>query len=1039
MALRADPALAQNSSTKENPLSDVGLAAIIEMSRTGQDSRSRRIVGPVGPWAIHHLHDSGEATTIARVTSHAMPLEIVVTAAREAQARGYRAFLADRQERGDFPREARWAVVTDPGGRRAGSGAATALALQSIRGRGRDAFRGRRVLIVHSGGDSRRLPAFAALGKAFAPLPARRSCGALATIFDLVLADLMALPQHVEGDIIVASGDAVVGAGREGIDCAGSGVVGIAQSGSVERGGRHGVYVAARDGRVRDFLQKPTADAARRAGAVRDDGTLLIDTGIVRFAPDAADELLAGFGVRGAAIGRGLLRAIVAGDARPVDLYEHVLTALVPALSPADFRARLGIGADDRDAAHLAALHAALRTVDFRVRRSATEGFLHLGTTRECLDLLLRDRATSARYGLESPRGGVRALGVAGCRIAAASRSGAAVIGCMGARLSLAGENLVFGLPRTTPTVALARGFGCVALPIGARDWATILFHVDDDAKSPLDADPRWAGTRLRRFLEVTGLRMASGGAGPGRATLWDAPLWRVTPRPMIEPWMMGPKAAPAAARRVRRHSLAELLDRVNHDRIVGLEREIAEATVLGDPHAALRADDGLGAEAMGATLRPASRRRLVAALSAPARLPALERARALAVAARIVGGSGERALRARALTAVGEAVATELSLPRTRPTAAIRPDETVWTSAPARIDLAGGWSDTPPICQERGGAVVNLAIDLDNRPPVHAIAKLAEEPVITVHSVDLGEHRTIRTSAELFAHRDPRDWTALAKAALRVAGIAPPSPSVRLERWLSKFGGGLSLSLLAAVPKGSGLGTSSILGATVLACLDRVVGRRSSRDALISRTSLLEQMIATRGGWQDQIGGIEAGLKIARSEPGIVQRPTVETIALSPAFERELNERTVLCFTGRRRMARDILERVVERYLARDRGVLSIISQLKDGAERMGIAAREGDIDGFAREVGRYWSLKVQLDPLASTPEIEAMAAPFVRSLLAWTLPGAGAGGFLFFIARDRRAAERIRRAFRDAPPNPLARPVEWSIARHGLRSGSV
>ncbi len=970
-----------------------------------------------------------------------MPLEIVVTAARETQARGYRAFLADREERGDFPRGARWSVVTDPGGRRAGSGAATALALQSVRGRGNSAFRGRRVLIVHSGGDSRRLPAFAALGKAFAPLPARRSCGALATIFDLVLADLLALPQHAEGDIVVASGDAVVGAGREGIDCAGGGVVGIAQSGSVERGARHGVYVAARDGRVRDFLQKPAAETARRAGAVRSDGTLLIDTGIVRFAPDAADQLLAGFGVRGAAIGRGLLRAIVAGDARPVDLYEHVLTALVPGLSPADYRARLGIGAGDRDAAHLASLHAALRTVDFRVRRSATEGFLHLGTTRECLDLLLRDRATSERYGLEPPRGGVRALGVANCRIAAAPRAGAAVIGCMGARLSLAGENLVFGLPRAAPAIDLARGFGCVALPIGARAWATILFHVDDDAKSPLDADPRWAGTSLRRFAAATGLSLAAGAAhgGAGSATLWDVPLWRVTPRPTVEAWMMESKPAPAAALRARRHSLAELLDRVNHDRIVGLEREIAEAAALEDPHAALRADDALGAEAMGAMLRPASRRHLVAALSAPARLPPLERARALAVAARIAGGSAERALRARALAAVGEAVATELTLPSTPPTAAIRPDETVWTSAPARIDLAGGWSDTPPICQERGGAVVNLAIDLDNRPPVHAIAKLAEEPVITVHSVDLGEHRTIRTSAELFAHRDPRDWTALAKAALRLAGIAPPSPSVRLDRWLSKFGGGLSLSMLAAVPKGSGLGTSSILGATVLACLDRVVGRRTARDVLISRTSLLEQMIATRGGWQDQIGGIEAGLKIARSEPGIVQRPTVETIALSPAFERELNERTVLCFTGRRRMARDILERVVERYLARDRGVLSIVAQLKVGAERMCVAAREGDIDGFAREVGRYWSLKVQLDPLASTPEIEAMAAPFVRSLLAWTLPGAGAGGFLFFIARDRRAAERIRRAFRDAPPNPLARPVDWSIAQHGLRLGSV
>ncbi len=36
----------------------------------------------------------------------------------------------------------------------------------------------------------------------------------------------------------------------------------------------------------------------------------------------------------------------------------------------------------------------------------------------------------------------------------------------------------------------------------------------------------------------------------------------------------------------------------------------------------------------------------------------------------------------------------------------AARLSEVVVASAPVRIDLAGGWSDTPPICYEIGGAV---------------------------------------------------------------------------------------------------------------------------------------------------------------------------------------------------------------------------------------------------------------------------------------------------------------------------------------------
>ncbi|MBL9118669.1 MAG: hypothetical protein JNL80_02000 [Phycisphaerae bacterium] len=906
------------------------------------------------------------------------------------------------------------------------------------RGAASAALRGRRILIIHSGGDSRRLPAFAALGKAFAPLPVARVGGGPAAVFDLVLADLLALPPSGEGDVFVASGDAVVGAGREAIDCSGDGVVGISQVGSIERGSRHGVYVATRAGGVRDFLQKPTSAKARAAGAVIGDDSVLIDTGIVRFSPSAAESLLHAFLVRPSRR-PSLLDLVVDGKARPVDLYLHVLTALVPGLTSAEFRRRLGIGTSDPDRRALAVLRDVLGRVPFSVRRSATMGFLHLGTTRECLDLLLRDGRTSRRYGLEAPSSPLRTIGTSGGRVKLTRGARAAVIGCLDARLRLGGENLVFGLPRGTTSFDLPHGFGCVALPIGSRQWATLLFHLQDDAKSPLTANPAWAGTRFADFVARAAIRV--GMSGPAEsATLWDARLWRITPSPTIEPWMFGRRAPTAGDRAAKRYSIAELLERVNHERAVGLERDIAMANLAKNPGDLLHADDRLGADVLRELAGAAGRGKLAVALVRDGRRrQPLLRARSLATAGRLLGGTAELQLRSKALAAVGEAVAEELALPQHEPKAAIRPDETVWTSAPARIDLAGGWSDTPPICQERGGVVVNLAIDLDNRPPVNAIAKLADRPVITIHSVDLGEHRTITSSAELFAHRDPRDWTALAKAALRIAGIAPPSPTVRLDRWLTRFGGGISLSLLAAVPKGSGLGTSSILGATVLACLDRVVGRRPTLESLVARTSLLEQMIATRGGWQDQIGGLEPGLKIARSAVGPVQRPVVERIALSAAFEREIADRTVLCYTGRRRMARDILERVVERYLARDSGVLGIIEDLKNGAERMRTGALAGDLDAFALEMSRYWSLKVRLDPLAMTPEIAAMAAAFEREVIAWTLPGAGGGGFLFFIAKDRAAAMRIRRSFQRHPMHPLARAVEWSIAGHGLRSGSV
>src|SRR5262245_39025005 len=95
---------------------------------------------------------------------------LVVTAANEAQARGYRAQLRAREQANLLQHCRKWLVVADPGGRRVGSGAATAHALMKALARTGDSDGTRprgglsslRIAILHSGGDARRLPAYAA-------------------------------------------------------------------------------------------------------------------------------------------------------------------------------------------------------------------------------------------------------------------------------------------------------------------------------------------------------------------------------------------------------------------------------------------------------------------------------------------------------------------------------------------------------------------------------------------------------------------------------------------------------------------------------------------------------------------------------------------------------------------------------------------------------------------------------------------------------------------------------------------------------------
>ena len=52
-------------------------------------------------------------------------------------------------------------------------------------------------------------------------------------------------------------------------------------------------------------------------------------------------------------------------------------------------------------------------------------------------------------------------------------------------------------------------------------------------------------------------------------------------------------------------------------------------------------------------------------------------------------------------------------------PQLSVYPDQIVWGRSPVRIDLAGGWTDTPPYSLYAGGNVVNLAIELNGQPPL--------------------------------------------------------------------------------------------------------------------------------------------------------------------------------------------------------------------------------------------------------------------------------------------------------------------------------
>ena len=1025
---------------------------------------------------------------------------LVLTAANTRQAAAYEGQLRDRfgGDRGvsGGDRVGRAFAIADARDARIGSGAATVLALAEVARRLLHAkrarslaelFRDERILILHSGGDSRRLPMYAVEGKIFAPIPRSTGGGACAGVLDLLIDDLASLAPRAGGEVLVGAGDAVIGLARDPVRFEGAGVIGVAQKATAERASRHGVFVRGRGDEVAAFLQKPDRHALRAAGALGRDGRALVDLGLFSFDPASIAALLAGAGVRLRAgrvtfVRGGLADRASRAELPSIDLYREIAMALPRRASRAQYLATCAGGArKDLLARPLGALFDAMRRTDFRVEVADVGDFLHIGSMREMLDALCGPKAEIARFGvepgslplpaLEVVKGGSAADPVVlDARVARARVAKGRAIIDAGAIVEarLGGENIVCGvradrlvLPEGIALFRLAveRARGRAVRGRDSTQSVHVACGIDDDFKTRLDAGGTFLGRPFEAFLRSARIEARDVVAGDG--TLWDARLWVVDDAAAVEAgdphraleWMWQGGRAPEAWRNARRISLGDIVAHGD-----GMPRSLARAMSVADlseshPAIALACaarDGSLASLHRGILRRSAASRRAIVANEAalPVRMIASPLARAHALAtmscvAASLGRSAERSaceFRAQAFAAVGEAVLSRIELPARPVRAAILEDQAVWTSTPVRVDLAGGWTDTPPICNAVGGSVVNVAVTLRGQLPIQVVAKLdevprGEEPAIRITSTDLGETRVVRTTADLAQRSDPTRWSSLAENALVLTGAAPADPKASLAKWLRAVGGGISLTMFSAVPKGSGLGTSSILGAATIQCLDRVFGRERSPEALFAATSALEQMLSTRGGWQDQVGGVVGGFKLAQTSPGGAQLPTVERLAVPTAFARAIAERSVLYFTGQRRMAKNILENVVWNHLTHEPRAIEAVAGLRENAPSMRGAILRGDMASFEGELDRYMRLKRQIDPGSSPPMFDALARRWRRDLAAWCFAGAGGGGFMLLVAKDARSAERLRADIARNPQHPRARAFDLEVDDVGVR----
>ena len=371
-------------------------------------------------------------------------------------------------------------------------------------------------------------------------------------------------------------------------------------------------------------------------------------------------------------------------------------------------------------------------------------------------------------------------------------------------------------------------------------------------------------------------------------------------------------------------------------------------------------------------------------------------------------------------------------------PQMSVYADQIVWARSPVRIDIAGGWTDTPPYCLMEGGKVINLAIELNGQPPLQTYVRPCKTHHIILRSIDLGASEIIDTYEQLADFKHVGSPFSIPKAALALAGFLPmyaQETHNTLKEQLEDFGCGIELTLLSAIPAGSGLGTSSVLAATVLGAINDFCGLGWDKSEIGCRTSALEQMLTTGGGWQDQFGGVLGGVKMLQTERGFYQNPTVRWLPDDLFMRNEYRACHLLYYTGITRTAKTILSEIVRRMFLNHNAELSMLRDMKCHVEDMYDAIQRVDFQRMGHLIRKTWAQNQAMDSGTNPDSVRKLTNLVDDLCLGYKLPGAGGGGYLYMVAKDPEAAARIRQILKDNRPNANARFVDMALSESGLQ----
>ncbi|MCD7744523.1 MAG: bifunctional fucokinase/L-fucose-1-P-guanylyltransferase [Lachnospiraceae bacterium] len=738
---------------------------------------------------------------------------VILTASNDDQAKSYEMQIEHRLGKGQIPERTHYAVIPDLGGQRVGSGGATFSAIRYVKKHAGE-LNGKRTLVIHSGGDSKRVPQYSACGKLFSPVPRLLPGGRRSTLFDEFLIGMSTVASRISEGMLVCSGDVLLLFNALQIDFYGAGAAALSIKEKVETGKNHGVYLKDEDGNVGRFLHKQTVETLGSCGAVDGRGMVDIDTGAVILRPDVLDDLY------GLIDTEEKYHQFVNPDAC-LSFYADFLYPLASESTLEQFYKEKPEGSFSEKLHDCrTALWDVLSTYSMKLIRLSPASFIHFGTTRELLHLMtdgmdeyrfldwsgtINSNLAPQKYAVSNSYISRRAKVGKGSYIEDSRINRYSVIGkgCVISGVTLNGETVPDGAVLHALKLKngkfVCRMYGVEDNPkesklfgndIGEVLWTAKLYPVCDTIEEAVKETLSLGladGKTVNMDEAHLSLKDSFNQADVTAILPWQENLFeQVVAEAILENIENGVPAEKVKAQYpdIDRHTVEYLLDRAKKQDISKLDEFSRLIRIYN--YLWKITDENKYSDLCFGTICDAT------------------------------------------LAAAMESVQfTEYHLERD-----------VIVSLPVRVNWGGGWSDTPPYCMENGGTVLNAAISLNGRLPIEATVKHLDKPVIALASTDIGSYKEFKDLAQLQDCRNPSDPFALHKAALIACGVIPVSGAREIfsvTDLCDRLGGGMYMNTrVIDIPKGSGLGTSSILAGACVKALLQAMGQEPADEEVL-------------------------------------------------------------------------------------------------------------------------------------------------------------------------------------------------------------